>query len=205
LDPNPQIPEKRSVTVVMIYAQRINAQKSTKNSAKKKYVPKVAQICGILSNFGCFLPGNKDSNPCLKDPDFPSPAKKGQRVGSLNPNPWIRNNTTFMSPPRMSRGSSWIEREREGKREGAWECGKARKTQWQVIVHISYLKEPAIDMYIYLTLAHLPATLVISSDSGDGEDKKEGQDEERPEAVRSPFRLAEVGEDGDAHVRHRGR
>jgi hypothetical protein len=57
-------------------------------------------------------------------------------------------------------------------------------------------------MYIYLTLAHLPATLVISSDSGDGEDKKEGQDEERPEAVRSPFRLAEVGEDGDAHVRH---
>jgi hypothetical protein len=63
LDPNPQIPEKRSVTVVTIYAERVNAQKSTKNSAKKKYVPKVAQICGILSNFGCFLPGNKDSNP----------------------------------------------------------------------------------------------------------------------------------------------
>jgi hypothetical protein len=38
--------------------------------------------------------GNKDSNPCLEDPDFLSPAKKGQRVGSLNPNPWIRNNTT---------------------------------------------------------------------------------------------------------------
>jgi hypothetical protein len=52
--------------------------KSTKNSAKNKYVPKVAQICLILSNFGCFLPGNKDSNPCLEDPDFLSPAKKGQ-------------------------------------------------------------------------------------------------------------------------------
>jgi hypothetical protein len=95
LDPNPQIPEKRSVTVVTIYAERVNAQKSTKNSPKKKYVPKVAQICGILSNFGCFLPGNKDSNPCLKDPDFLSPAKKCQRVGSLNPNPRIRNNTTW--------------------------------------------------------------------------------------------------------------
>jgi hypothetical protein len=57
-------------------------------------VPKVAQICKISGNFGCFLPGNKDSNPCLKDPDFLSPVKKNQRVGSLNPNPWIRNNTT---------------------------------------------------------------------------------------------------------------
>jgi hypothetical protein len=62
--------------------------------AKKKFVPKVAQICEILGNFGCLLPGNKDLNPCLEDPDFLSPAKKGQRVGSLNPNPWIRNNTT---------------------------------------------------------------------------------------------------------------
>jgi hypothetical protein len=57
-------------------------------------VPKVAQICEISGNFACFLPGHKDSNPCLEDPDFLSPAKKGQRVGSLNPNPWIRNNTS---------------------------------------------------------------------------------------------------------------
>jgi hypothetical protein len=56
-------------------------------------VPKVAQICEIPGLFGCFLPGNKDSNPSLEDPDFLSPAKKGQRVGSLNLNPWIRNNT----------------------------------------------------------------------------------------------------------------
>jgi hypothetical protein len=56
-------------------------------------VPKVAQIGEISGNFWCFLPGNKDSDPCLEDPDFFSPAKKGQRVGSLNPNPWIRNNT----------------------------------------------------------------------------------------------------------------
>jgi hypothetical protein len=56
-------------------------------------VPKVAQICEIIGNFGYFLPGNKDSNPCLEDPDFLSPAKKGQRVGFLNPNPWISNNT----------------------------------------------------------------------------------------------------------------
>jgi hypothetical protein len=68
-------------------------QKALK-TAKKKLVPKVAQICEISGNFGCFLPGNKDSDPCLEDPDFLSPAKKGQRVGSLNPNPWIRNNTT---------------------------------------------------------------------------------------------------------------
>jgi hypothetical protein len=59
-------------------------------------VAKVAQICEISGNFLCFLPGNKDSNPCLKDPDYLSPAKKGQRVGSLNPNPWIRNNTSFL-------------------------------------------------------------------------------------------------------------
>jgi hypothetical protein len=90
LDPNPQI---RSVTVVTIQAEQINAQKSTK-TAKKQIVPKVAQICDISSNFGCFLPGNKDSNPCLEDPDFLSLAKKSQRVGSLNPNPWIRNNTS---------------------------------------------------------------------------------------------------------------
>jgi hypothetical protein len=69
-------------------------RKKTLKTAKKKFVPKVLQICEISGNFGCFLPGNKDSNPCLKDPDFLSPAKKGQRVGSLNPNPWIRNNTT---------------------------------------------------------------------------------------------------------------
>jgi hypothetical protein len=69
---------------------RKKALKTTKNF----FVPKVAQICEISRNFGCFLPGNKDSDPCLEDPDFLSPAKKGQRVGSLNPNPWIRNNTT---------------------------------------------------------------------------------------------------------------
>jgi hypothetical protein len=72
----------------------ICAKKPTKNAAKKKIVPKVAQICEILGSFGCFLPGNKDSDPCLEDPVFLSLAKKGQRVGSLNPNPWIRNNTT---------------------------------------------------------------------------------------------------------------
>jgi hypothetical protein len=44
LDTNPQIPEKRFVTVDTIYAERVNEQKSTKNSAKKKYVLKVAQI-----------------------------------------------------------------------------------------------------------------------------------------------------------------
>jgi hypothetical protein len=69
-------------------------RKKALKTAKKFVVPKVAQICEISGNFGCFLPGNKDSNPCLEDPDFLSPAKKGQRVGSLNPNPWIRNNTT---------------------------------------------------------------------------------------------------------------
>jgi hypothetical protein len=68
---------------------RKKALKTTKNF----FVPKVAQICEISHNFGCFFPGNKDSDPCLEDPDFLSPAKKGQRVGSLNPNPWIRNNT----------------------------------------------------------------------------------------------------------------
>ena len=72
---------------------RKKALKTTKNF----FVPKVAQICEISRNFGCFLPGNKDSDPCLEDPDFLSPAKKGQRVGSLNPNPWIRNNTTYVS------------------------------------------------------------------------------------------------------------
>jgi hypothetical protein len=41
-------------------------------------VPKVTQICKII--FGCFLPVNKDSNPCLEDPDFLSPAKNGQRI-----------------------------------------------------------------------------------------------------------------------------
>jgi hypothetical protein len=68
---------------------RKKALKTTKNF----FVPKVAQICEISRNFGCFLPGNKDSDPSLEDPDFLSPAKKGQRVGSLNPNPWICNNT----------------------------------------------------------------------------------------------------------------
>jgi hypothetical protein len=70
-------------------------RKKALKTAKKKFGPKVAQICEISGNFGCFLPGNKDSNPCLEDPDFLSPAKKSQRVGSLNPNPWIRNNTTL--------------------------------------------------------------------------------------------------------------
>jgi hypothetical protein len=69
---------------------RKKALKTTKNF----FVPKVAQIS---RNSGCFLPGNKDSDPCLEDPDFLSPAKKGQRVGSLNPNPWIRNNTSGSS------------------------------------------------------------------------------------------------------------
>jgi hypothetical protein len=94
-DPNPQIPQKRSVTVVTKYAERINAQISTKNSAKKNIMPKVAQMCKISEHFGCFLAGNKDSNPCLEDPDFLSLVKKGQRVGSLNANPWIRNNTSL--------------------------------------------------------------------------------------------------------------
>jgi hypothetical protein len=31
------------------------------------YVAKISEISG---NFRCFLPGNKDSNPCLEDPDF---------------------------------------------------------------------------------------------------------------------------------------
>jgi hypothetical protein len=95
LDPNHQIPQKRSVTLITIHADRINAQKSTKN-CKEKCVPKVAHICEISGSFGCFLPGNKDSDPCLEDTDFLSPAKKGQRVGSLNPNPWIRNNTILV-------------------------------------------------------------------------------------------------------------
>jgi hypothetical protein len=47
-----------------------------------------------------FLSGNKDSNPCLEDPDFISPAKNGQRVGSLNPNSWIRNNTNVVCSSR---------------------------------------------------------------------------------------------------------
>jgi hypothetical protein len=72
LDPNPQIPQKRSVTVVTIHAEWINAQKS-----KEKIVLKVAQICKII--FGFFLPFKKDSNPCLEDPDFLSPAKKRQK------------------------------------------------------------------------------------------------------------------------------
>jgi hypothetical protein len=70
-------------------------RKKALKTAKKFFVLKVAQIREISGNFGCFLPCNKDLNPCLEDPDFLSPAKKGQRVGSLNPNPWIRNNTTF--------------------------------------------------------------------------------------------------------------
>jgi hypothetical protein len=70
-------------------------RKKALKTATTKIVPKVAQICEIPGNFGCFLPGNKDSNPYLQDPDFLSPAKKGQRVGSLNPNPWIRNITNF--------------------------------------------------------------------------------------------------------------
>jgi hypothetical protein len=53
-DPNPQIPQKRSVTVVTIYAERINAQKSNKNCANKKILPKVAQICEIWANLGTF-------------------------------------------------------------------------------------------------------------------------------------------------------
>jgi hypothetical protein len=36
LDPNPQIPQNRSVTVVTIHAELINAEKSTKNCKKKK-------------------------------------------------------------------------------------------------------------------------------------------------------------------------
>jgi hypothetical protein len=42
-------------------------------------VPKVAQICEISRNFGCFLLGNKDSNPCLEDPDFSFSRKKGPK------------------------------------------------------------------------------------------------------------------------------
>jgi hypothetical protein len=84
-DPNPQILQKRSVIVATIHAQRINAPKSTKNCNENFFVPKVAQIYEIPGNFGCFLPGNKDSNPCLKDPDFLSPAKKGLRVGRVTP------------------------------------------------------------------------------------------------------------------------
>jgi hypothetical protein len=34
-DPNPQIPQKRSLTVVTIHAKRINAQKSIKNWKEK--------------------------------------------------------------------------------------------------------------------------------------------------------------------------
>jgi hypothetical protein len=52
---------------------RKKALKNTKNFLG----PKVAQICEISRNFGCFLPGNKDSDPCLEHPDFLSPAKKG--------------------------------------------------------------------------------------------------------------------------------
>jgi hypothetical protein len=96
IGPNAQIPQKRSVIVATIHTELINAPKSTKNCNENFFVPKVAQICEIPGNFGCFLPGNKDSNPCLEDPDFLSPAKKGQRVGSLNPNPWIRNNTNTL-------------------------------------------------------------------------------------------------------------
>jgi hypothetical protein len=70
-------------------------RKKALKTANKKFGPKVAQICEISGNFGCFLPGNKDSNPCLEDPDFLTPAKKGQRVGFLNLNPWIRNNTSW--------------------------------------------------------------------------------------------------------------
>jgi hypothetical protein len=41
LDPNPQIPQKRSVKVGTIHAKRINAQKALKTSMKT-VVPKVA-------------------------------------------------------------------------------------------------------------------------------------------------------------------
>jgi hypothetical protein len=52
--------------------------KKALKTAKKFVVPKVAQICEISGNFGCFLPGNKDSNPCLEDTDFLSPAKRAK-------------------------------------------------------------------------------------------------------------------------------
>jgi hypothetical protein len=43
LDPNPQIPQKRYVTVVTIHAERKNGPKSLE-TAKKKIAPKVAQV-----------------------------------------------------------------------------------------------------------------------------------------------------------------
>jgi hypothetical protein len=77
-DPNTQIPQKRSVTEITKYAERINAQNSNKNSAKKNIMPKVPQMCKISELFGCFLAGNKDSNLCLEDPDFLSLVKRAK-------------------------------------------------------------------------------------------------------------------------------
>jgi hypothetical protein len=48
-DPNPQIPQKRSVTVVRIDAKRINEQKRSTKNCKKKIVPKVTQICALAT------------------------------------------------------------------------------------------------------------------------------------------------------------
>jgi hypothetical protein len=53
LDPNPQIPQKRSVTVVTIHAEQINAQKALKLQRNKlcQKSPKFAKFQAILGAF----------------------------------------------------------------------------------------------------------------------------------------------------------
>jgi hypothetical protein len=78
-DPNPQIPQKRSVTVVTKYAERITPQYSTKNSAEKKDVPKVAQIFEISGDFGCFFSWQQRFESLPKRSGFSFSRKKGPK------------------------------------------------------------------------------------------------------------------------------
>jgi hypothetical protein len=49
----------------------------------QRQAKKVAQFFTILSNFGCFLPGNKDSNPWLWDSNLLALPQNSQKDSNL--------------------------------------------------------------------------------------------------------------------------
>jgi hypothetical protein len=77
-DPNPQIPQKRSVTVVTIYAERINAQKSTKNCKEKKLCQKSPKFAKFQAILGAFYLATKIRILALKIRIFFLPQKRAK-------------------------------------------------------------------------------------------------------------------------------
>jgi hypothetical protein len=69
-------------------------QKITKKLQRNFLCQKWPKFAKFLAILGAFYLATKIRILAWEDRIFFIPQKKGQRVGSLNPNPWIRNNTT---------------------------------------------------------------------------------------------------------------